>query len=155
MVTEPNMSFSVALLSALRLSLAISSYNFTNISLPLSLRSCILCWGVFGRHLQNWWMVDVLKHSSPNKVDLSPNLMMDFRVFSKPRYQAAALLGSVLLVSSERVWVAFRVLRWKYKCSNEALYVFFLIFSTEVLKAESSRVPTSGRLVSTSIVRSS
>ena len=52
-------------------------------------------------------MVDALKHSSPSEVDLSPSLMMDFRVFSKLRYQAAALLGLVLLVSSGRVWVAF------------------------------------------------
>ena len=100
----------------------------------------------------NWWKVDALKHSSSNDGDLSPSLISDPSVFSSFRYQAVAVSGSVLLFSSGRCWICLSVVEWNCKWSDEALDVFFFMFSTVTLKAASSRSPTFGRFVLTSLV---
>ena len=70
----------------------------------------------------------MLKHSSPNEVDLSPSLNNDSGVFWRFMYQIVAVLGSVLLVSSGSGWISLSMLKWKCKCSNKALDVFFYVF---------------------------
>ena len=148
----PYFFLAIALASVLHLSLVMRSHNFTSMSLAVPLKSWVLCWGMLGRRLWNWWKIDALKHSSFNDGDLSPSLISDPSVFSSFRYQAAAVSGLVLLVSSGRCWIRLSVVEWNCKWSDEALDVFFFIFYTVTLKAASSSPPTFGRFLLTSFV---
>ena len=96
--------------------------------------------------------MDVLKHSSSNDGDLSPSHISDPSVLSSFMYQAVAVSGSVLLVSSGRCWICLSVFEWNCKWSDEALDVFFFMFSTVILKAASLSPPTFGRFVLTYFV---
>ena len=119
----PYFFLAIALASALHLSSVMRSHSFTCMSLPVPLNSWLLCWVMLGRRLWNWWKVDVLKHSSFNDGDLSPSLISDSSVLSSFKYQAVAVAGSVLLVSSGRCWICLSVLEWNCKWSDEALDV--------------------------------
>ena len=110
-VSKKDQFLSMARLSALVLSLVTISIIFSSFSLPSSSMLYVLCWRVYGRHSQIRRMVISLNHSLHSEVDLSPSPRMDLMVFLKPRYHVAALLGSILMDLSERVWVAFMILR--------------------------------------------
>ena len=119
-------------------------------------------------------MVFALKHRNPRRLFPLPDLRMASIACPNCRNPAAVVLGSAWTVVSVRGWVVSKTLKWESRCvrasggvqgsvfleacrahrSLLALDVLFLMLSMEVLKAASSRAPTSGRLVSTSRVSS-